>query len=246
MRLTITDIDHMKFTSERIMLKEHLFPTEKSRDIEINIGSKTLHGQLAVPRGACGLVMFIHGSGSSRHSPRNQQVAAGLQQGGIATLLFDLLTPAEESFDLQTAEFRFNIPHLTQRVLEVTDWVLQQNEIGSLPIGYFGASTGAAAALVAAALRPAAVDAVVSRGGRPDLANEELPVVQAPTLLIVGGNDPETLKLNEQAIVQMRCEREMRIVPGATHLFEEPGALERVTHLARGWFKRYLGTKPTP
>jgi dienelactone hydrolase len=179
-------------------------------------------------------------------SPRNQQVAADLQQGGLATLLFDLLTQPEESFDLQTGEFRFNIPYLAQRVLEVTDWVLQQDQLATLPIGYFGASTGAAAALVAAALRPTSIDAVVSRGGRPDLASDELPLVQAPTLLIVGSKDPETLKLNEQAIVQMRCEREMRIVPAATHLFEEPGALERVTQLARGWFKRYLGTQPTP
>jgi pimeloyl-ACP methyl ester carboxylesterase len=228
------------------MLQAYPASAVPSREVEIIIGSKTLHGQLTVPRAARGLVMFIHGSGSSRHSPRNQQVAAGLQQGGLATLLFDLLTPREESFDLQTAGFRFDIPHLTQRVLEVTDWVSQQEELATLPIGYFGASTGAAAALVAAALRPAAIDAVVSRGGRPDLAGDELPLVEAPTLLIVGSKDPETLKLNEQAIVQMRCEREMRIVPGATHLFEERGALERVTQLARGWFKRYLGTQSAP
>jgi pimeloyl-ACP methyl ester carboxylesterase len=228
------------------MLQAHLPSVVPSREVEIIIGSKTLHGQLALPHAARGLVMFIHGSGSSRHSPRNQQVAADLQQGGLATLLFDLLTQPEESFDLQTGEFRFNIPYLAQRVLEVTDWVLQQDQLVTLPIGYFGASTGAAAALVAAALRPTSIDAVVSRGGRPDLASDELPLVQAPTLLIVGSKDPETLKLNEQAIVQMRCEREMRIVPAATHLFEEPGALERVTQLARGWFKRYLGTQPTP
>jgi pimeloyl-ACP methyl ester carboxylesterase len=228
------------------MLQAHLPSVVPSREVEIIIGSKTLHGQLALPHAARGLVMFIHGSGSSRHSPRNQQVAADLQQGGLATLLFDLLTQPEESFDLQTGEFRFNIPYLAQRVLEVTDWVLQQDQLATLPIGYFGASTGAAAALVAAALRPTSIDAVVSRGGRPDLASDELPLVQAPTLLIVGSKDPETLKLNEQAIVQMRCEREMRIVPAATHLFEEPGALERVTQLARGWFKRYLGTQPTP
>jgi pimeloyl-ACP methyl ester carboxylesterase len=228
------------------MLQAHLPSVVPSREVEIIIGSKTLHGQLALPHAARGLVMFIHGSGSSRHSPRNQQVAADLQQGGLATLLFDLLTQPEESFDLQTGEFRFNIPYLAQRVLEVTDWVLQQDQLATLPIGYFGGSTGAAAALVAAALRPTSIDAVVSRGGRPDLASDELPLVQAPTLLIVGSKDPETLKLNEQAIVQMRCEREMRIVPAATHLFEEPGALERVTQLARGWFKRYLGTQPTP
>jgi pimeloyl-ACP methyl ester carboxylesterase len=228
------------------MLQAHLPSVVPSREVEIIIGSKTLHGQLALPHAARGLVMFIHGSGSSRHSPRNQQVAADLQQGGLATLLFDLLTQPEESFDLQTGEFRFNIPYLAQRVLEVTDWVLQQDQLATLPIGYFGGSTGAAAALVAAALRPTSIDAVVSRGGRPDLASDELPLVQAPTLLIVGSKDPETLKLNEQAIVQMRCEREMRIVPAATHLFEEPGALEHVTQLARGWFKRYLGTQPTP
>jgi pimeloyl-ACP methyl ester carboxylesterase len=228
------------------MLKEAPPPKVPAREIEIHVGSHTLHGLLNMPDRPRGLVMFIHGSGSSRHSLRNQQVALGLQQGNLATFLFDLLTPPEESFDLQTATFRFDIPFLTRRVLEVTDWVLEQPELSQLPIGYFGASTGAAAGLAAAATRPAAVDAIVSRGGRPDLAGESLPIVESPTLLIVGGNDPETLKLNEQAVVQMRCEREMRIIPGATHLFEELGALDRVTHLARGWFRRYLGTKRTP
>jgi pimeloyl-ACP methyl ester carboxylesterase len=222
------------------MLNEHAAATAARQDIEIRAGSHVLSGQLSIPAMPCGLVLFIHGSGSSRHSPRNQQVAAGLGAVGLATLLFDLFTPREESFDLQTADLRSNIPFLTRRTVEVSDWLIGQPQLAPLPIGYFGTSTGSAAALVAATERPAQVRAIVSRRGRPDLAGTALPFVAAPTLLIVGSNDPETLALNEPAVAQMRCEREMCIIPGATHLFEEPGALERVTHLAGRWFKRCL------
>ena len=211
-----------------------------SHSIHINCGDVVLAGDLSLPEHAQGLVLFVHGSGSSRHSPRNRAVAMDLARCKLATLLFDLLSAEEEAMDLQTAQLRFNIPLLARRVLEVVDWIRRQPELRELPIGLFGASTGAAAALVAAAHRPRGIAAVVSRGGRPDLANAALTRVRAPTLLIVGGDDLEVVDLNEQAMSCMSCEKSLRIIPGATHLFEEPGALEQVSHLASGWFGHHF------
>ncbi len=204
-----------------------------------------LSGDLVVPPEARGIVLFAHGSGSSRHSPRNRYVAGVLQQGGLGTLLLDLLTDAEEAVDLETRELRFDIDLLAGRLGEATDWLSEEPAGAGLPLGYFGASTGGAAALVAAAERPDLVGAVVSRGGRPDLAGNALPSVKAPTLLIVGGKDYQVIDLNREAMEQMRCEKELAIVPGATHLFEEPGALEQVSKLALDWFRSRLaeGTK---
>jgi pimeloyl-ACP methyl ester carboxylesterase len=199
-----------------------------------------LEGNLAIPEGSEGLVLFAHGSGSSRHSPRNQYVAGVLQDEGLSTLLIDLLTVAEERIDAYTTHLRFDIGLLAQRLAGATDWIVNNQETGHLKIGYFGASTGAAAALVAAAKHPDAVKAVVSRGGRPDLAGSSLPHVKAPTLLIVGGDDTAVIGLNEQAREQMQTECRIAIVPGATHLFEEPGKLEEVARLAAGWFTKYL------
>jgi putative phosphoribosyl transferase len=199
-----------------------------------------LAGDLVLPPGATGIVLFAHGSGSSRHSSRNRYVAGVLQQGGFGTLLLDLLTETEEQVDLQTRHLRFDIGLLAGRLGEATDWLQSFPATHGLPTGYFGASTGGAAALVAAAERPGLAGAVVSRGGRPDLAGPALRRVQAPTLLIVGGEDRQVIELNRQALSQMRCEKELVIVPGATHLFEEPGALEQVSHLALDWFRRYL------
>jgi putative phosphoribosyl transferase len=199
-----------------------------------------LSGDLVIPPNATGIVLFAHGSGSSRHSRRNRYVAGVLQQGGLATLLLDLLTETEEEVDLQTRHLRFDIGLLAGRLGETTDWLHQDQATMRLPLGYFGASTGGGAALVAAAERPNAIGAVVSRGGRPDLAGIALRRVQAPTLLIVGGNDYEVIELNRQAMAAMRCEKELSIVPGATHLFEEPGTLEQVSKLALSWFKRHL------
>ena len=199
----------------------------------------TLEGNLAIPRGARGIVLFAHGSGSSRHSTRNRYVAGVLNQAGIATFLFDLLTAEEEREDLVTAKLRFDIPLLAERVAAATDWVANDPRTRGLRIGYFGASTGAAAALVAAAGRDD-IAAIVSRGGRPDLAGDALPKVAAPTLLIVGGRDTVVIELNESARKEMRAETELKIIPGATHLFEEPGALEQVARLAADWFARYL------
>ncbi len=199
-----------------------------------------LAADLSVPPGATGLVMFAHGSGSSRFSSRNRAVAAFLEHRGFATLLLDLLTAAEEAVDRVTAQHRFDIPLLGQRVVAATDWVGGQDELRALPLGYFGASTGAAAALIAAAERPAVVRAVVSRGGRPDLAGTALPRVQAPTLLIIGADDVPVIEMNETARAQMKAEVEMAIVPGATHLFEEPGTIEQVMELAADWFQRRL------
>jgi dienelactone hydrolase len=207
---------------------------------QVKIPPMGLEGDLVVPPGATGLVVFAHGSGSSRHSSRNRYVAAELQRGGLGTLLFDLLTPAEEEVDAETAHLRFDIQLLTARLLNATEWIVRDRELGRFPIGYFGASTGAAAALSAAAVMPDAVRAVVSRGGRPDLAGEALQFVQAPTLLIVGGNDDVVIRLNQIALQQIPAEKELKIIPGATHLFEEPGALETVAALARDWFSRYL------
>ena len=205
-------------------------------EVHIEAGPATLAGNLKIPKDATALVLFVHGSGSSRHSPRNQFVARTLNNAGLATLLFDLLTAEEELVDTRTAELRFDIGLLAERLVHATRWAKQQKQTRDLRIGYFGSSTGGGAALVAAAELPDDVDAVVSRGGRPDLAGEALLKVKAPTLLIVGGEDHVVIDLNEQARAQMRCEVKIEIVPGATHLFEEPGALERVANLASDWF----------
>jgi putative phosphoribosyl transferase len=217
-------------------------PAVSSEAIAIPIGSgQQIEADLRVPERATGLVVFAHGSGSSRFSSRNRAVAETLQRRGLGTLLLDLLTRAEELVDVRTTEYRFDIDRLGTRVVAATDWLKNREDLLWLPIGYFGASTGAAAALIAAADRPEAVRAVVSRGGRPDLAGSALPKVKAPTLLIVGGHDEPVIELNEQAKAQMRAAHvELSIVPGATHLFEEPGTLEQVEQLAGDWFVRYL------
>jgi dienelactone hydrolase len=211
-------------------------------EVQIQAGPAALSGNLSIPENATALVLFVHGSGSSRHSPRNQFVARTLNNAGLATLLFDLLTPEEEAIDARTAELRFNIKLLAKRLVHATNWAKQQQQTRDLRIGYFGSSTGGGAALVAAAERPQDIGAVVSRGGRPDLAGEALPKVQVPTLLIVGGDDDIVIELNEQARDRMRCEVKLEIIPGATHLFEEPGALERVAQLASDWFVNHIGS----
>jgi putative phosphoribosyl transferase len=211
------------------------------RDVEILSERGPLGATLTVPDGATGLVVFAHGSGSSRLSPRNQAVAEALNARGLATLLLDLLTTAEEREDAVTAELRFDIPLLASRLLIAGAWAATDVETQDLRVGFFGASTGAAAALVAAGLRPGSVAAVVSRGGRPDLAANLLPRVTAPTLLIVGGRDATVLRLNEEAYARLTCPKRLEIVPGATHLFEEAGALDAVARLAANWFLRHLG-----
>jgi dienelactone hydrolase len=208
--------------------------------VRIPLGDLALEGILQIPDAAQGLVLFVHGSGSSRHSGRNQQVARSLQRDGLATLLFDLLTGEEEEIDRTTRHLRFDIPLLATRVVAATDWLVQQPLIQTLSIGYFGASTGAAAALIAAAARPDVVAAVVSRGGRPDLARDHLASVLAPTLLIVGGDDTPVIEMNRFALGGLTVEKKLEIIPGATHLFEEPGSLEEVARLAGQWFIRYL------
>ena len=208
--------------------------------VRVPAGAVTLEGNLDVPAGAPGVVLFAHGSGSSRHSPRNRYVAGVLRAAGLATLLVDLLTADEEEVDLETQRLRFDIGLLADRLVGATDWLAQNPHSRDLTIGYFGASTGAAAALVAAAERPDAVGAIVSRGGRPDLAGAALARVRAPTLLIVGGNDVPVIGMNQEAMAQLHVENKLEIVPGATHLFEEPGTLEEVARLARAWFERYL------
>lgn len=208
--------------------------------VRIPIGEQYLHGDLGWPEKAHGLIVFAHGSGSGRHSPRNQFVAGALEQRSFATLLLDLLTADEELVDSRTAHLRFDIELLARRLVTVVDWLRGRRETASTSIGLFGASTGAGAALVAAAARPAAILAVVSRGGRPDLAGMALPMVVAPTLLIVGGNDAPVIQMNRDAMARMPGEVVLDIVPGATHLFEEPGKLERVAALAGNWFERYL------
>jgi len=213
----------------------------EERGLRIASGEATLHGDLRVPRAPAGLVLFAHGSGSSRKSVRNRFVAEILNDAGIATLLFDLLTEAEEAIDLRTRQLRFDIELLTRRLSATTGWVLEQEELGSMPLGYFGASTGAAAALGASCEHPE-VRAVVSRGGRPDLAGPLLGHVRAATLLIVGGDDYGVIELNEQALARMQCEARLEIVPGATHLFEEPGTLEQAARLAASWFGSHLRT----
>jgi putative phosphoribosyl transferase len=202
----------------------------------------TLHGDLFIPPDPAGVIAFAHGTGSSRFSPRNRLVAASLQRRGFATLLLDLLTPEEEQLDGFDGRLRFDIGLLAERLTASADWILSQPDTSGLPLGYFGASTGAGAALVAAAQRPREVAAVVSRGGRPDLAGPDLRAVRAPTLLIVGGRDDIVLRLNEKAFELIAAERRMEIVPGATHLFPEPGALDRVAELAGEWFTRYVAT----
>src|SRR6266481_444954 len=210
-------------------------------EIRLQAERAILSGSLTIPENAVALVLFAHGSGSSRHSPRNQFVARTLNDAGLAALLFDLLTPEEEATDMYTREHRFNIGLLAERLVYATQWAKQQEQTRNLRISYFGSSTGAAAALVAAAEIPQDVGAIVSRGGRPDLAGDALPKVQAPTLLIVGGNDDIVIELNEMARDQMRCEVKLEIVPGATHLFEEPGTLEKVAKLASDWFVNHIG-----
>jgi dienelactone hydrolase len=212
-------------------------------EVQIPAGPAVLSGNLTIPDGGIALVLFAHGSGSSRHSPRNQFVARTLNDAGLATLLFDLLTPEEEAIDMHTRENRFNIGLLAERLVYATRWAKQQQQTRDLRVGYFGSSTGGGAALVAAAEIPQDVGAVVSRGGRPDLAGDTLPKVQATTLLIVGGNDDIVIELNQMARDQMRCEAKLEIVAGATHLFEEPGALEKVAKLASDWFNAHLAAK---
>lgn len=208
--------------------------------VELQVTEGVLRGDLTIPAGATGIVLFAHGSGSSRLSPRNRQVAASLHDAGFATLLFDLLTSAEEEEDDLTAALRFDIELLADRLVVAREWVRAHPAAASLPLGYFGASTGAAAALVAAS-RFAGVRAVVSRGGRPDLAGGALPIVAAPTLLIVGGRDVTVLQLNQEALASLgSAQKELVVVPGATHLFEEPGAMEQVMELAAAWFRRHL------
>lgn len=214
----------------------------QQHEVSVEIGKISLPGNLNIPQGAQGIVVFAHGSGSSRFSPRNNFVAETLNEGGLATLLFDLLTADEEEVDLRTRELRFDIGLLAERLIGAVNWVKQQANTGDLNIGLFGSSTGAAAALVAAAQRTDTVAAVVSRGGRPDLAGDALPQVRAPTLLIVGGNDTLVIEMNREAAGSLQVEHRIEIVPGATHLFEEPGKLEEVARLARDWFKHYLVT----
>ena len=208
--------------------------------VRIRVGDAFIEGDLVVPARAAGLVVFAHGSGSSRFSRRNRLVAETLEDAGFATLLMDLLTKSEEAIDFRTSEYRFDIPRLGHRVVGALDWAAGEAAISALPVACFGASTGAAAALIAAAERPAQVRAVIARGGRPDLAGDALPLVVAPTLLIVGGDDAPVIDMNRTAMRRMRAPVRLEIVPGATHLFEEPGALERVAEMAARWCRQYL------
>jgi dienelactone hydrolase len=211
-----------------------------AREVQIQAGDVQLDGTLSVPADAQGIVIFAHGSGSSRFSSRNRYVASHLNRARLATLLFDLLTREEETIDARTAELRFDIALLAKRLVDAADWIANQSDTRDLPIGYFGASTGGGAALVAAAQRRDQIAAVVSRGGRPDLADDALPVVRAPTLLIVGSLDVPVIEMNREAFGQLNCEKRMEIVPGASHLFEEPGTLEDVAQLATTWFTEHL------
>jgi len=218
--------------------KRRTFPVGAT--VGIPIGNVTLTGDLVIPEDATGLVLFAHGSGSSRHSPRNQSVARVVRAAGSGTLLFDLLTPDEEAAEAYTRHLRFNIPLLAGRLAAATRWLSSHAEAQQLPMGYFGSSTGGAAALVAAAELGPRIRAVVSRGGRPDLAGEALSRVQAPTLLIVGERDKQVLRLNEEAYALLSCEKKLETVRRATHLFEEPGTLEEVSRLAADWFQKHL------
>jgi putative phosphoribosyl transferase len=218
-------------------------PLIRSRHVWLPIsGGAAIEGDLAVPERATGIVLFAHGSGSSRLSPRNRKVARELQDGGLATLLFDLLTPMEEEADKRTGQLRFDVKLLAERLITVTDLVAEGLGEGEFRIGYFGASTGSAAALIAASKRPTLVHAVVSRGGRPDLAESALASVRAPTLLIVGGEDPQVLQLNMHALDRLKCSKRLEVVPRATHLFAETGTLEEVSRLARDWFTEHLSS----
>ena len=212
--------------------------TIASSNVEIRSGRVILQGELSIPEGAPGVVLFAHGSGSSRHSPRNQFVARTIREAGAGTLLFDLLTREEEAIDSRTGHLRFDIGLLAERLVDATYWL--KGQLSHLSVGYFGSSTGGGAALVAAVELGDAVGAVVSRGGRPDLAGDALPLVKSPTLLIVGGLDYPVIEMNREAYARLRCEKELIIVPGATHLFEEPGTLEEVARLAANWFQRHL------
>jgi putative phosphoribosyl transferase len=215
----------------------------EAKDVHIRSGAVLLRGDLSIPVGAQGVVLFAHGSGSSRHSPRNQLVARTIREAGVGTLLFDLLTSEEEAIDIRTRHLRFDIGLLVGRLINATYWI--KGELDYLNVGYFGSSTGGGAALVAAAELGDAVGAVVSRGGRPDLAGDALPKVNAPTLLIVGGRDYAVIEMNKDALTHMRCEKELKIVPGATHLFEESDTLEQVAILAASWFRKYLRAPAT-
>jgi dienelactone hydrolase len=228
-----------KQTEVRYIAAEQMIEVENQVEIPV-MDEVILLGDLKVPAGATGIVLFVHGSGSSRFSPRNHYVAEILNRAGLATLLFDLLTPAEEAVAAKTTHLRFDIELLSKRLVAVTEWIITNPLTHHLKVGYFGASTGAAAALLAAARWPEEVKAVVSRGGRPDLAGWALLQVKAPTLLIVGGNDSAVLDLNRGALANLQVEKKLQIVPEATHLFEEPGALERVAELTQSWFKHYL------
>lgn len=216
----------------------------KEREVVIPTEEIFLEGSLSVPMGAYGIVIFAHGSGSSRFSKRNRSVAKVLNDSGFATLLFDLLTAEENERDAVTAAYRFNIPLLAQRLIGVVDWLMYEDALYGLPAGLFGASTGAAAALITAALRPERVKTVVSRGGRPDLAGEILSQVKAPTMLLVGSRDPDVIELNRLAAARLKCEHQLTLVSGATHLFEEPGTLEQVAQLAAEWFSRHMLPRP--
>lgn len=210
------------------------------RNIRIPTNGNMMEGELNIPQGATGVVLFAHGSGSSRHSPRNRYVAKVIREAGIGTLLFDLLTREEEIKDSLTGHLRFNIILLAKRLADASRYIKDLRETGHLNIGYFGASTGGGAALVAAAETGSVIKAVVSRGGRPDLAGSVLPYVKAPTLLIVGEYDEPVVEMNRGAYAQLTCAKQLQIIPGATHLFEEPGTLEEVALLATAWFSRYL------
>ena len=216
------------------------------REVRIPSGDVSLYGDLVLPSGCFGVVLFVYGSGSGRHSARNRQVAQKLQQADMATLLFDLLTAQEEQVDLHTREHRFDISLLTRRIQDATTWAMAQPDLQHVPVGYFGASTGSAAAIIAAGRLGKRIAAVVSRGGRPNLAGPvALAAVTAPTLLIVGGADHGVIELNQQALLQLTCDKELAVVPGATHLFEEQGTLEQVAELATSWFSSHLTRKGT-
>jgi len=228
-----------------MILDQKLEFDAERREVAIDVDDVTLDGTLVVPRDANGVVLFAHGSGSSRHSPRNRYVAQILHTQGTATLLFDLLTRHEESMDQYTGELRFDIPFLAKRLVAATRWIANDASTRDLKVGYFGASTGAGAALVAAAELPKVISAIVSRGGRPDLAGSALGLVRAPTLLIVGAEDTPVIAMNREALSHLKCpDKKLAIIPGATHLFEEPGTLEEVAKLAAEWFSRHFTFVP--